>query len=159
MSGSNAVDDFLALVDSRLQAGEREYGDQSFVKPIAQTCVELDQELADLVGWLYVLHCQAARKGNFTKDQKALRPNFIEELRRRLHRNDRGKRGDYALAGIPALMDDIEIIAMDAFEFAEQFRRRLKPIARAIEVAQVMRRDSYDYRGRRGSVRNPRSDD
>lgn len=158
MTSTNAVDAFLELVDSRLQAGEREYGDQSFVKPVAKTCVELEHELADLVGWLYVLHCQAARKGNFTKDQKALRPSFIEDMRRRLHRNDRGRRGDAALVGIHGLMTDIEVLAMDVFEFAEQFRRRLKPIARAIEVAQVVP-NRHEFQGRRGGYRDPRSDD
>ena len=153
----NAIDDFLALVETRLAAGEQQYGNQSFVRPVAATCNELEQELADLPGWLYVLWCQAARKLDMTKDQKTLRPTFLENLRRRLHRNDRGKRTDSPTIGLYTCLDDIECLAMDAFAFREEFMRRLQPIARAIEVAQVIHQEPY--RGRRGGVRDPRSDD
>ena len=54
------------------------------------------------------------------------------------------------------LLVDIEVLAMDAFAIGDQLRRRLIPIVRAIEVAHVT---DNTPRGRRGSVRDPRSDD
>jgi hypothetical protein len=154
----STIDFFLDSMDARLDAGAQEYCDRSFARSIAETVNELDQELIDQVGWLYVLWCQAARKCDYSKDQKNLRPLWRQNLNRRLLHNDRRTPFDGFDGSASACMFEIEILAMDCFEFREQVLRRLKPIARAIEVAQVIYQPS-PYRGRRGSTRDPRSDD
>lgn len=155
----SSIDEFLELLGQRLSVGATEYGDRSFARSIATTVTEVDQELLDQAGWLYVLWCQAARKSDYTKDQRNLRPLFLEALRHRLLRNDRRQPHEPAHGSARACMGEIEVLAMDCFEWREQVLRRLQPIARAIEIAQVMTYPLDNYRGRRGSARDPRSDD
>jgi len=69
----SAADDFVAQLRERLEAGAREYGDQSFVRPVSAIVAELEQELVDLPGWTYILWCQAARKLNMTVARDAVR--------------------------------------------------------------------------------------
>lgn len=152
------VDTFLDHLCRRLDKGHQDYGDRSFVRPVAETVDQVDQELIDQVGWLYVLWCQAARKTDYRKDQASLRPMFIDHLRHRLARNDRRAAHDAINLSAQTCMSDLEVLAMDMFEFRQQVLRRLHPLARAIEVAQVMDPTNH-YRTRRGSTRDPRSDD
>lgn len=150
------VRDFIDAVNARLDQGATEYGDQSFVKPVSSTVDEILQEQLDQVGWCYVLWCQAARKTDMVRDQRTLRELFAVQLEHRIRRNDRRKPHE----GGPAArsqMDEIEVLALDLFEQGAQLRRRLMPIARAIEVAQAIYHEPF--RGRRGSTRDPRSDD
>ena len=51
---------FTALVEARLEAGAREYGDRSFSRDPAELLREIDEELLDVCGWAYVLHCRIA---------------------------------------------------------------------------------------------------
>jgi len=154
------VRDFIAAVSARLDQGAREYADQSFVRPVSATVDEILEEQLDQVGWCYVLWCQAARKTDATRDQRDLRFLFLQQLEHRIRRNDRRKPHE---AGPTARsqMDEIEVLALDLFEQGVQLRRRLLPIARAIEVAQLIAPDPYrqTYRARRGGTRDPRSDD
>jgi hypothetical protein len=153
---TSAPDDFVQQLRDRLEAGAREYGDQSFVRPVSAIVTELEQELVDLPGWTYILWCQAARKLNLTRDQRALRESFLQQIHDRLVRNDRGN-ATSPTGGARGAMFLLEVLCIDFFEFAQQTKRRLQPIARQIEVAQAIERDTY--RGRRGSIRDPRSDD
>jgi hypothetical protein len=154
----NDVDDFLAALDRQLDAGREAHADQSFVRPITATEQHVDRKLLDVVGWLYVLWCQAARKAGWSKEQANLRPNYLAALRHRIARNDRGRKDDPIATSPSVCMADIEILALDCYQFRAALRSRLKPIARAIEVAQLMEPDN-PYRSRRGGVRDPRSDD
>jgi len=153
---TSAADDFVQQLRERLEAGAREYGDQSFVRPVSAIVAELEQELVDLPGWTYILWCQAARKLNMTRDQSALREEFVQVVHDRLLRHDRGDRNCPTL-GAAGAMFLLEVLCVDFFEFAQQVKSRLQPIARQIEVAQAITRD--EYRGRRGGTRDPRSDD
>lgn len=153
---TSAANDFVQQLRERLEAGAREYGDQSFVRPVAAIVAELEQELVDLPGWTYILWCQAARKLNYTREQSALREEFLQVVANRLVRNDRGDRNS-PTAGAAGAMFLLEVLCVDFFEFAQQVRARLAPIARQIEVAQRIDRDPY--RGRHGGTRDPRSDD
>lgn len=151
------IDVFLEQLDQRLTQGALEYGDRSFARPVAATEREIEQEALDLVGWIYVLWCQAARKTDMVKDQKTLRPTFIDAVRHRLRRNDRRDVHEAAYGSARGAMVELEVLAMDCFEFGQQLQRRLSPIARAIEVAQVTQ--PYEYRGRRGGRGPSRSSD
>lgn len=46
---------FVASVRSRLEAGKRAYGDDSFRRPPTELIDELTQEALDLAGWAFVL--------------------------------------------------------------------------------------------------------
>lgn len=154
----DTIDTWLDAMDLRLDAGAQQYGDQSFVRPVASTVQEFDQELVDLPGWLYVLWCQAARKTDYVRDQRSLRAIWREQLQHRIARNDRRQPTDMVAGPNPRqLMAEIEVLAMDCFQVRQQLMQRLQPIARAIEVAQAT--VPHPYRGRRGGTRDPRSDD
>jgi hypothetical protein len=153
---TDPITEFLDEVGTRLDRGASEYGNQSFVKPVAATVREILEEQVDQVGWLYVLWCQAARKLPMIRDQLALRQVFAQDLEHRIRRNDR--RVPHELGGGAAsAMQEIEVLALDLFLQNAELKRRLLPIARAIEVAQSIQPDQY--RGRRGGTRDPRSDD
>jgi len=47
-------EEFEAKARARLEAGAREYGDQSFTKGIPYVFAQLKEELLDLAGWGYV---------------------------------------------------------------------------------------------------------
>lgn len=152
------VTNFLAELGTRLDRGAAEYGNQSFAKPVNDTLEEILEEQIDQVGWCYVLWCQAARKTDMVRDQATLRLAFAERLAHRIRRNDRRAPHEGGFGGAASCMAELEVLAIDLFLQHQELRRRLTPIARAIEVAQVVHHDS-PFRGRRGSVRDPRSDD
>lgn len=153
-----SVDDWLRAIDARLDTGARQYGDRSFVRPAAVTLQEIDQELVDLPGWIYVLWCQAARKTDYVRDQTSLRAIWRQNLAHRIACNDRRKPSDIVASIDPhGQMAEIEVVAMDCFYLRQQLVQRLQPIVRAIEVTQAT--VPHPYRGPRGSTRDPRSDD
>lgn len=152
---NDAIEQFLTSLRDRLDAGAREYGNQSFVRPVNAIVDEIGQELLDEVGWTYVLWAIARRKLVGAEREHEARAQFVWDLQRRLKLNDRGPAGLAPGASLEACMRDLEVLAMDMFAHAELMRARLHPIARAIEVAEI----TNPYRGRRGSTRDPRSDD
>ena len=153
---TDPVTEFLDEVGARLDRGAAEYGNQSFVKSVAATVREIMEEQLDQVGWCYVLWCQAARKLPMVRDQLALRQIFRQDLEHRIRHNDRRVPHD-GRAGAANCLQEIEVLCLDLFLQNAELKRRLIPIARAIEVAQQIEPDRY--RGRRGSIRDPRSDD
>ena len=46
---------FAAMVRARLEAGRESYGDRSFSRDPAALIVEIEEELADVIGWAYPL--------------------------------------------------------------------------------------------------------
>ena len=50
--------DFAATVRARLEKGRGEYGDRSFQLPPEQLVGEIEEELADVCGWAFVLWCR-----------------------------------------------------------------------------------------------------
>lgn len=148
-------DGFLEQLAARLDAGAQAYGNQSMARPVEAVVEEVRQELLDEVGWIYVLWCQAARKAWGPTAEEGLRNRFLADMRHRLARNDRGTPGTSPGSGAMVAMNDLQILAMDCVAHAFQVERRLAPIARSIEVAQAIQ----PYRGRRGGIRDPRSDD
>ena len=153
---TDPVTEFLDEVGVRLDAGAAEYGNQSFMRPVAATVREILEEQLDQVGWCYVLWCQATRKTPMVRDQVTLRQVFRQDLEHRIRHNDRRVPHD-GRAGAANSMQEIEVLALDLFLQNAELKRRLLPIARAIEVAQLI--EPNNYRGRRGSIRDPRSDD
>ena len=123
------------------------------------TVRELLQESVDRIGWMFVLWWQAARKtGEYSQDPLALRTAFLQRLRHRIEHNDLG-RADGHRVGLPALMQDLEVLALDLFLQHEELKRRLLPLARAIEAAPRVHRDEPTWRGRRGGASSSRSSD
>jgi hypothetical protein len=160
-----ALDDVRAFVDqvtARLDHGQQAYGGQSPVRPVAATVEALLLEQLDVVGWLAVLWVQAARKTDLARDPASLRARFLTQLEHRIRRNDRRTAAD-VVAAPASCMAELEVLAMDQFLAHADLRRRLLPIARAIEVAQSVRAGppaTTDVRGgRRGSISDPRSSD
>lgn len=51
-------EEFLAAIAGRLEVGARDYGNESFHKPVAATEEEILAELLDVAGWAYVLWVQ-----------------------------------------------------------------------------------------------------
>lgn len=151
----DSIDAFLDQLAARLEQGSRDYSNQSMARPVAAIVDEIRQELLDEVGWTYVLWCIATRKAWGPTPEETLRARFIHELRHRIARNDRGVPDHIPGSGITAAMNDLQVLCMDMFEHAQRVGIRLKTLARTIEVAQVV----DQYRGRRGSSRDPRSDD
>jgi hypothetical protein len=154
---TDPVQEFLDHVAQRLDRGAQEYGNQSFLKPVASTVREILEEQVDQVGWCYVLWCQAARKLPMTRDQLALRQVFFQDLEHRIRRNDRRTAVETG-NGPENCMQELEVLALDLFLQNAELQRRLLPIARAIEVAQAIQPHN-PFRGRRGGTRDPRSDD
>lgn len=152
---SDAAEVFLAGLAARLEQGAIEYGNQSFVRPVAALVDEIRQELLDEVGWIYVLWAVAARKAWGPTPEAQLRERFLADMRHRIARNDRSAPSVIPGLGAQTCLIDLQILALDMFEHAQAVERRLAPLARAIEVAQAI----DPYRGRRGSSRDPRSSD
>ena len=50
--------EFTALVCARLEKGAKEYADQSFTRPPAELAAEIEEELADVCGWAFLLWCR-----------------------------------------------------------------------------------------------------
>ncbi len=47
--------DFLRAVLARLEQGEKQYGDTSFLKPPDKLAGEIEQELLDVCAWSFIL--------------------------------------------------------------------------------------------------------
>lgn len=159
MTGIDEVAEFLDEVGARLDAGAREYGDQSFVRPLAETERQILEESIDQVGWLYVLWCQATRKTDMVRDQAALRQLFRERVDHRIRRNDR--RNPVAAAhdrSALGLVADLEILAVDLFAAHMALARRLRPLVRSLEVTAALPARHLSS-GRRGGMPDPRSSD
>lgn len=146
----------IQALSARLEECASRYGNKSFVRPVQAIVDEIESELIDVPGWLYVLWSIAARKAQGAFPEGHGRQTFIFEMNHRMHRNDRGPVTVAPGKSLEQLLVDIQVLAMDAFAMGEELRRRLIPIARAIEVAHVT---DNTPRWRRGSVRDPRSDD
>lgn len=58
---SSSFDSFAAMVAERLEQGRRAYGDQSFTRPPSELASEIEEELADVCGWAFVLWCRLRR--------------------------------------------------------------------------------------------------
>jgi len=69
--------EFVGRVETRLDAGEREYGDKSFTSPPLETLREIEEELLDVVGWGYIM---------WTKMRKISKA--LEEIRREAEKCD-----------------------------------------------------------------------
>lgn len=151
-----SIDEQLQALAARLEQCAQTYGNKSFLLAPQAILAEFDSELIDLPGWLYVLWGIAARKQGGPFPEATGRATFLECLAHRMHRGDRGDLAKAPATTVDQCLRDIEVLAMDAFAFGEQLRRRLIPIVRAIEVAHVT---DNTPRGRRGSRRDPRSDD
>jgi hypothetical protein len=50
--------EFAARVKKRLDAGHLEYGDGSFERPPQELLDEILEEIEDIMGWSFVLHCR-----------------------------------------------------------------------------------------------------
>lgn len=151
-----SIDDQIQALTARLEECAQRYGNKSFLLPPQSILAEFESELIDLPGWLYVLWSIAARKQQGAFPEWHGRSNFLFQLKHRMHRGDRGRVTVAPGANLEQLLVDIEVLAMDAFALGDQLRRRLIPIVRAVEVAHVT---DNTPRGRRGSSRDPRSDD
>jgi len=55
---SSSFDTFVAMVAERLEQGRRAYGDASFDRDPAELAGEIEEELADVCGWAFVLWCR-----------------------------------------------------------------------------------------------------
>lgn len=145
----NEAEEFIASVDRRLTKGALVYGDRSFGRPGDEIDREVDEELLDIVGWLFVRWCQASRKAIA---ESAMRAEFLDHLRRRIEHGDIG-----APRALPASQDRIEQLAIDAYWWRLDCVKRLAGIAAAIDHEDWIR--DTEFRARRGGTRNPRSDD
>lgn len=45
------ITEFVALLLERLRAGEKQYGNSSFKRPLVEVIGEVEQELLDVSGW------------------------------------------------------------------------------------------------------------
>lgn len=151
------IDEFLAALAMRLVAGARDYGDASFGRAIADTVREIDQECVDTVGWLFVLWAQLARHGGSQMRGAQERGAWLDNLGRRLRDGDREEfpLGHLSLGRARSM---VEVLAVDAFEWRQAARARLDVIVAQIEIERQIELDRQ-YRARRGSTRDPRSDD
>lgn len=57
----NRFDQYMRLVRSRCEAGALEYGDASFQRSPGELLVEIQEEIADISGWAYVLYERVER--------------------------------------------------------------------------------------------------
>jgi hypothetical protein len=46
---------FIKKIEKRLKAGEREYGNESYVRPCASLVDEIEEEMLDVVGWAAIM--------------------------------------------------------------------------------------------------------
>ena len=57
-------EDFVGLVQARLSAGAKEYGDRSFSRHPMDLMNEIQEELLDICGWSYVLFTRLKKVQN-----------------------------------------------------------------------------------------------
>jgi len=53
--GLDAWPEFMEAIKERLEAGKREYGDSSFIRPASELAGEIEEELLDVTGWAFFL--------------------------------------------------------------------------------------------------------
>jgi NTP pyrophosphatase (non-canonical NTP hydrolase) len=58
---ATTFDVFAAMVAERLKAGRRAYGDASFARDPADLAGEIEEELADVAGWAFILWTRVRR--------------------------------------------------------------------------------------------------
>jgi hypothetical protein len=51
----------MAEVRARCEKGQQEYGDRSFTRPPSELLAEVAEELADVVGWAFILWARVHR--------------------------------------------------------------------------------------------------
>lgn len=148
-------EELLQALNERLDRGAQEYGDRSFLRPLAETERQILEEALDQIGWVWILWAQSARKAGMF-DPRQSRDYFLDRLRHRLARNDR-RDTTAEVRTCRGLCDELEVLAMDLVDHYFRLARRLAPIVRAIEVAPRLYQDQP--RGRRGSTHTDRSSD
>lgn len=57
-------EDFVRLVQTRLSAGAKEYGDRSFSRKPLDLMNEIQEELLDICGWSFVLFTRLKKVQN-----------------------------------------------------------------------------------------------
>ena len=58
---SNPLDKWPDFMDScwtRMEAGQREYGDKSFRRPVGEIVHEIEEELFDVCNWAFIAYCR-----------------------------------------------------------------------------------------------------
>ena len=58
---AGSFDAFAAMVAARLEQGRRAYGDRSFERDPAEVAGEIEEELADICGWSFILWTRVRR--------------------------------------------------------------------------------------------------
>lgn len=53
--------EFAGRVFERMLRGKVDYGDGSFLAPLAPTCEEIAQEFLDVAGWAFIGYCKVKR--------------------------------------------------------------------------------------------------
>jgi hypothetical protein len=48
-------DEYFKILEKRLEAGAKEYGNKSFDKSVNSLIEEIQQEILDIAGWSYIL--------------------------------------------------------------------------------------------------------
>lgn len=153
---TKSIDQVLNWLDERLEQGARQYRNRSFRRKVHEIEREVHEGLIDEVGWLYVLWSNAAARAGNDESEPDRRALFLEQVRHRWLRNDRGRPDLEPGENAFACMVDIEILAVDLLEHAEHVKRRLHTVARSLEVARWL----SPMRGRRGGVpTDPRQTD
>ena len=54
-------DEFMEILHDRMEQGYKEYGDESFEKPLIDLLEELEQEVLDQAGWGFILYDKIQR--------------------------------------------------------------------------------------------------
>ena len=68
---ATSFDTFAAMVAERLEQGRRQYGDRSFELPPSELASEIEEELADVCGWAFVLWTRVRRLRARLDDKEA----------------------------------------------------------------------------------------
>jgi hypothetical protein len=64
------------MVSERLERGEFAYGDKSFSREPAELLREIDEEIADVCGWSFILHVRVRRLIESIESQRRADPQF-----------------------------------------------------------------------------------
>lgn len=54
MTDQGRLDEFFARVRQRHEDGAREYGDESYARPMHALVIEIMEELEDVAGWAFI---------------------------------------------------------------------------------------------------------
>jgi len=52
---------FMQEIHSRMEAGHREYGDKSFLRPPLALVEEIKEEVLDICGWAFILYRRVSK--------------------------------------------------------------------------------------------------